>query len=108
VPSIIARQTTVYTVHFLSLYQTLWSTFLSFLLALCFLPSSATGLLYASLPFLDSVICSTTYQGLHSGGTAFFRFVAFLFLAILTAESQVLVIASLLPVFVAALAIGAL
>lgn len=45
--------------------------------------------------------------GLHSGGTAFFRFVSFLFLAILAAESQVLVIAALLPVFVAALAIGA-
>ena len=47
-------------------------------------------------------------QGLHAGGAAFFRFVAFLFLAILAAESQVLVIAALLPVFVAALAIGAL
>jgi hypothetical protein len=47
-------------------------------------------------------------QGLHAGGAAFFRFVAFLFLAILAAEAQVLVIAALLPIFVAALAIGAL
>ncbi|KNZ80152.1 ABC transporter G family member 11 [Termitomyces sp. J132] len=38
---------------------------------------------------------------------AFFRFLAFLFLAILVAESQVLVVASILPVFVAALAISA-
>lgn len=44
---------------------------------------------------------------MHPGGAAFFRFVSFLFLAILAAESQVLVIAALLPVFVAALAIGA-
>lgn len=47
-------------------------------------------------------------QGLHTGGMAFFRFLAFLFLAILAAESQVLIVASLLPVFVAALAISAL
>ncbi|KAG6901786.1 hypothetical protein C0995_007889 [Termitomyces sp. Mi166 len=45
--------------------------------------------------------------GLHSGAIAFFRFLAFLFLAILVAESQVLVVASILPVFVAALAISA-
>jgi len=47
-------------------------------------------------------------KGLHHGGVAFFRFLAFLYLAILTAESQVLVIAALVPIFVAALAIGAL
>jgi hypothetical protein len=51
-----------------------------------------------------ALICYWAIVGLNSGGTAFFRFV---FLAILAAESQVLVIAALL-VFVAALAIGAL
>ena len=47
-------------------------------------------------------------QGLHRGAAAFFRFVAFLFLSILAAESQALIVASLLPIFVAALAISAL
>ncbi|KAF5367203.1 hypothetical protein D9758_003922 [Tetrapyrgos nigripes] len=56
--------------------------------------------------FLFSVICYWAI-GLHSGAAAFFRFLAFLFLAILAAESQVLIIAALIPIFVAALAIGA-
>jgi hypothetical protein len=47
-------------------------------------------------------------QGLHPGPAAFFRFVAFLFLAIVAAESQCLIVAALLPVFIAALAISAL
>jgi hypothetical protein len=47
-------------------------------------------------------------KGLHTGGVAFFRFLAFLYLAILAAESQVLIIAAFVPIFVAALAIGAL
>jgi ABC-type multidrug transport system permease subunit len=47
-------------------------------------------------------------QGLNPGAGAFFRFLGFLFLALFTAESQVLVIAALLPIFVAALAICAL
>ncbi|KAF9000113.1 P-loop containing nucleoside triphosphate hydrolase protein [Cyathus striatus] len=65
-----------------------------------------------NIPFL--FFCVTIFSlicywaiGLHHGAVPFFRFLAFLFLAILTAESQVLVIASLLPIFVAALAIGA-
>ncbi|KAL0572864.1 hypothetical protein V5O48_009094 [Marasmius crinis-equi] len=45
--------------------------------------------------------------GLHTGGAAFFRYLAFLYLTIFAAETQCLVIAALLPVFVAALAIGA-
>ncbi|KAF8956621.1 P-loop containing nucleoside triphosphate hydrolase protein [Flammula alnicola] len=77
--------------------------------------------LYTTLPFVLSntlvnipflFMCTVVFTvicywaiGLHPGGTAFFRFVAFLFLAIFTAETQALVIASLLPVFVAALAI---
>ncbi|TFK32547.1 P-loop containing nucleoside triphosphate hydrolase protein [Crucibulum laeve] len=80
--------------------------------------------LYSTLPFVLSntfvnipflFMCTLVFSlicywaiGLHPGGSAFFRFLAFLFLAILTAESQVLVIASLLPIFVAALAISAL
>lgn len=79
--------------------------------------------LYSTLPFLISNTlvnipflfgCTVLFTlicywaiGLHQGGTAFFRFLAFLFLAILVAESQVLVVASFLPVFVAALAIAA-
>ncbi|KAF7297037.1 ABC transporter domain-containing protein [Mycena indigotica] len=45
--------------------------------------------------------------GLHAGASAFFRFLAFLYLAILAAESQVQIVAALVPIFVAALAIGA-
>ncbi|KAJ7462986.1 ABC-2 type transporter-domain-containing protein [Mycena latifolia] len=79
--------------------------------------------LYSTLPFVLSntlinmpflFICTLLFTlisywaiGLHPGGGAFFRFLAFLYLAILAAESQMLIIASLLPIFVAALAIGA-
>ncbi|KAJ6488885.1 P-loop containing nucleoside triphosphate hydrolase protein [Mycena sanguinolenta] len=79
--------------------------------------------LYSTLPFVLSntlvnmpflLICTLLFTlisywaiGLHTGAAAFFRFLAFLYLAILAAESQILVIASLLPIFVAALAIGA-
>ncbi|KAJ8082345.1 hypothetical protein PM082_008200 [Marasmius tenuissimus] len=45
--------------------------------------------------------------GLHTGGAAFFRYLAFLYLTIFAAETQCLIVAALLPVFVAALAIGA-
>ncbi|KAJ7302557.1 hypothetical protein DFH08DRAFT_1089756 [Mycena albidolilacea] len=45
--------------------------------------------------------------GLHPGGRAFFRFLAFWYLATPAAESQMLVVAALMPMFVAALAIGA-
>ncbi|KAJ7301568.1 P-loop containing nucleoside triphosphate hydrolase protein [Mycena albidolilacea] len=64
------------------------------------------------MPFLG--VCTLLFTlisywaiGLHSGGGAFFRFLAFLYLAILAAESQMLVVAALMPMFVAALAIGA-
>ncbi|SJL01923.1 related to ATP-binding cassette protein (ABC) transporter [Armillaria ostoyae] len=78
--------------------------------------------LYTTLPFVLSntlvnipflFLCTLSFTlicywavGLHSGGNAFFRFLAFLLLAITAAESQVLVVAAILPVFVAALAIG--
>ncbi|KAK7461985.1 hypothetical protein VKT23_008417 [Stygiomarasmius scandens] len=79
--------------------------------------------LYTTLPFLLSntivnapflLLCVVLFSvicywaiGLHSGAAAFFRFLAFLYLAILAAESQVLIVAALMPIFVAALAIGA-
>ncbi|KAJ7246166.1 P-loop containing nucleoside triphosphate hydrolase protein [Mycena haematopus] len=79
--------------------------------------------LYTTLPFVLSntlvgmpflFVCTLLFTlisywaiGLHSGAPAFFRFLAFLYLAILVAESQMLVIAALMPIFVAALAIGA-
>ncbi|KAF9523157.1 P-loop containing nucleoside triphosphate hydrolase protein [Crepidotus variabilis] len=53
-----------------------------------------------------SVICYWAI-GLHPGGAHFFRFLGFLFIAIVAAESQALVVAALLPIFVAALAISA-
>ncbi|KAJ7691146.1 P-loop containing nucleoside triphosphate hydrolase protein [Mycena rosella] len=79
--------------------------------------------LYSTLPFVLSntlvnmpflfistllfTLISYWAIGLHPGGAAFFRFLAFLYFAILAAESQMLIIAALLPIFVAALAIGA-
>jgi len=79
--------------------------------------------LYTTLPFVLSntlvnipflLLCTVLFTlicywaiGLHPGAAAFFRFVAFLFLSILAAESQALVVASILPIFVAALAISA-
>ncbi|CAK5270888.1 unnamed protein product [Mycena citricolor] len=56
--------------------------------------------------FLFTVICYWAI-GLHSGAAAFFRFLGFLFLAIWAAESQVIIVASIIPIFVASLAIGA-
>ncbi|KJA13638.1 hypothetical protein HYPSUDRAFT_72940 [Hypholoma sublateritium FD-334 SS-4] len=77
--------------------------------------------LYTTLPFLLSntlvnipflLVCTILFTcicywaiGLHSGAAPFFRFISFLFLAIFTAETQALIVASLLPIFVAALAI---
>ncbi|EAU87223.1 hypothetical protein CC1G_10502 [Coprinopsis cinerea okayama7 len=55
---------------------------------------------------LFTVICYWAI-GLHPGAPAFFRFLGFLFLALFAAESQVVVVASLIPIFVAALAITA-
>ncbi|KAJ7500865.1 P-loop containing nucleoside triphosphate hydrolase protein [Mycena galericulata] len=79
--------------------------------------------LYSTLPFVLSntlvnmpflFVCTLLFAlisywaiGLHPGGSAFFRFLAFLYLAIVAAESQVQIIASLMPIFVAALATGA-
>ncbi|KAF8895949.1 P-loop containing nucleoside triphosphate hydrolase protein [Mucidula mucida] len=79
--------------------------------------------LYTTLPFILSntivnvpflFLCTLFFSlimywavGLHPGARPFFRFLAFLLLAIMAAESQVLIIASLIPIFVAALAIGA-
>jgi ABC-type multidrug transport system permease subunit len=79
--------------------------------------------LYTTLPFVLSntlvnipflLFCTILFTlicywaiGLHPGAAAFFRFVAFLFLSIFAAESQALVVSSLLPIFVAALAISA-
>ncbi|KAJ3540745.1 hypothetical protein NMY22_g4173 [Coprinellus aureogranulatus] len=65
-----------------------------------------------NIPFLFfctvffTVICYWAI-GLNPGAGAFFRFLGFLYLAIFAAESQVVVVASLLPIFVAALAITA-
>ncbi|KAJ7164182.1 P-loop containing nucleoside triphosphate hydrolase protein [Mycena filopes] len=79
--------------------------------------------LYSTLPFVLAntlinmpflFVCTLLFGlisywaiGLHPGGAAFFRFLGFLYLAILAAESQMVVIAALMPIFVAALAIGA-
>ncbi|KAJ7930537.1 P-loop containing nucleoside triphosphate hydrolase protein [Mycena leptocephala] len=79
--------------------------------------------LYSTLPFVLAntlvnmpflFICTLLFTlisywaiGLHPGGEAFFRFLAFLYLAILAAESQMVVVAAMMPIFVAALAIGA-
>ncbi|KAJ7019734.1 P-loop containing nucleoside triphosphate hydrolase protein [Mycena alexandri] len=79
--------------------------------------------LYTTLPFILAntlvnmpflFVCTLLFTlisywaiGLHPGADAFFRFLGFLYLAILAAESQMVVIAALMPIFVAALAIGA-
>ncbi|KAE8258035.1 hypothetical protein A4X13_0g1947 [Tilletia indica] len=66
----------------------------------------------ATVPFL--FICSVLFSavaywavGLRPDAQAFFRFVAFLFLSVYAAECQALLIAALVPLFVAALAICA-
>ncbi|SPO34941.1 related to ATP-binding cassette protein (ABC) transporter [Pseudozyma flocculosa] len=66
----------------------------------------------ASLPFL--AICTVFFAvivywsvGLHPGATPFFRFLAFVFLGVYAAECQSLLIAAIIPIFVAALAIAA-
>ncbi|KAF7300165.1 ABC transporter domain-containing protein [Mycena kentingensis (nom. inval.)] len=87
-----------------------------------YLRESKNGL-YTTLPFVLSntlvnmpflFLCTLLFSlisyfaiGLHPGGAAFFRFLAFLYLAILAAESQVQIVAALMPIFVASLAIGA-
>ena len=44
--------------------------------------------------------------GLHPGAKAFFRFTLYLFLAVFAAESQSLLIAAIIPIFVASLALA--
>ncbi|KAL8278129.1 hypothetical protein RQP46_009453 [Phenoliferia psychrophenolica] len=44
--------------------------------------------------------------GLHGGATHFFRFLIYLFLGVFAAESQSVLVAAILPIFVAALAIA--
>jgi ABC-type multidrug transport system permease subunit len=44
--------------------------------------------------------------GLHPGATAFFRFTLFLFLGVMAAESQSILVAAVIPIFVAALALA--
>jgi hypothetical protein len=44
--------------------------------------------------------------GLHPGANAFFRFLVYLFLGVLAAEFRSLLIASIVPIFVAALALA--
>lgn len=79
--------------------------------------------LYGPLPFVLSntvvtlpfmFICAFAFSviiywaiGLHPGGNAFWRFVAFLYLAVLCAEAQAQIIAAVVPIFIAALALTA-
>lgn len=87
-----------------------------------FRKETANGL-YSALPFViaNSIVtipflflCSTLFVlimywgiGLNSGAAPVFRYIGFLFLSIYVAESQVLLITALLPIFVAALAVSA-
>ena len=57
--------------------------------------------------------CSLVYElpsywaiGLHPGAKPFFRFTIYLFLGVTAAESQSILIAAIIPVFVAALALA--
>lgn len=65
-----------------------------------------------TLPFL--FMCSLLFTvivyfaiGLHPGAGHFFRFLAFLFLALFAAEAQATLISALVPIFIAALALTA-
>ncbi|KAL4402671.1 ABC-type transporter [Malassezia pachydermatis] len=65
-----------------------------------------------TLPFL--FICSLVFAilcywsiGLHPGGVPFWRWLAFLYLGVVAAEMQSLLIAALVPIFIAALALVA-
>ncbi|KAG9039437.1 hypothetical protein FRB95_010726 [Tulasnella sp. JGI-2019a] len=64
-----------------------------------------------TLPYLFAcslLFCVLIYWsiGLHPGATPFFRFLAVLFFAVYTAESQSVLVAAVIPIFVAALAIA--
>jgi ABC-type multidrug transport system ATPase subunit/ABC-type multidrug transport system permease subunit len=77
--------------------------------------------LYGPLPFLIAntlltipfmFLCTFLFSviiywaiGLHPGASHFFRFLAFLFQALLAAEMQVMLISALCPIFIAALAL---
>lgn len=61
-------------------------------------------LFFCSLLF--SVICYWSI-GLHPGAGSFLRFLAFLYLGVLAAEFQALLVAAMIPIFVAALAVAA-
>jgi ABC-type multidrug transport system ATPase subunit len=65
-----------------------------------------------TLPFL--FLCSLLFAviiywaiGLHPGAAHFFRFLIFLFLALFAAETQAMLVAAIVPIFVAALALTA-
>ncbi|KAJ3411932.1 hypothetical protein HDV05_001513 [Chytridiales sp. JEL 0842] len=65
-----------------------------------------------NLPFM--FLCAISFSvlsywaiGLNPSATAFFRFTAFLWLAIYAAESQVILVSAVIPIFIAALAVGA-
>jgi len=66
----------------------------------------------AGVPFLFTCVLFFTVIsywaiGLHPGATAFFRFTLYLFLGVMAAESQSILIAAIIPIFVAALALAA-
>lgn len=60
----------------------------------------------------NSILCTLTFKtrywaiGLHPGATAFFRFTLYLYLGVFAAESQSILIAAIIPIFVAALALA--
>ncbi|ORY79730.1 P-loop containing nucleoside triphosphate hydrolase protein [Leucosporidium creatinivorum] len=65
-----------------------------------------------SIPFL--FVCTLAYTlicywaiGLHPGASHYFKFLIYLFLGVFAAESQSLLLASIVPIFVAALALAA-
>ena len=67
---------------------------------------------FVIIPFL--FICTLVFTvicywsiGLHPGAGSFFRFLAFVYLGVLAAETQALMVAALVPIFVAALSISA-
>jgi ABC-type multidrug transport system permease subunit len=64
-----------------------------------------------TMPYL--FLCSVLFAilcywsiGLNPGAEQFFRFLGILFLAVYTAESQSIVVAAVIPIFVAALAVA--
>jgi len=70
------------------------------------LANSLVSMPYLFVCCLLFAVLSYWSIGLHPGGGVFFRFLSILFLAVYTAESQSALVASALPIFVAALAIA--